>query len=657
MTQPPSGRMSRPSNPIIGAGSREQHVTEDQGLTTETESVSTDSATIDWAERRRERAQAKRSHSKNTWVVVALVSVAVVLLVSVLAEVALSAGRVHPGVTVAGIEIGGMAPEKAAAVLESRLQAKAAEAPVVVTFEERKWEIPSSQIALGYDVPATVQEAMSVGRAGGMLVALGDRLGSWFGGIAVPAHPVTDPQMLATTLDTIAEKTDIAPVDATLETDGPVVSVKDGKDGRGLVRTRAGELIMAAYLTTDRAVTAPVEVVPMAVDRADAEAAKAVADQMVSDNATVTFDGKSWEFTPDKIAGWLAFTRSDETSGSKESSAPADVTLVVSVDPEAAAKSVVPAVGTGVGRPAKDARFKTAAGKVTVIPSEDGIGPDMETLAANLTTKLGDESSDRTVELRTTRTEPKLTTDEARDMGVKERLSTYTTTYESGNRPRVNNIHLLGDSLDGKLIAPGATFSFNESVGERTAAKGYKEANAIVNGKLVPQLGGGICQVGTTLFNSIFESGLPVVSRKNHSFYISHYPKGRDATVSWGGPDLKFKNDTEDWVLISVSYTNSSITIALYGTDPGYEVTSSTGAWTNVRPYPTEEIKDPKLATGARIVEDSGVSGRTIVVRRIVKKDGKVIRDEKFTSVYRPKVQVVRVGTKPKASSSTTKTP
>ncbi len=97
----------------------------------------------------------------------------------------------------------------------------------------------------------------------------------------------------------------------------------------------------------------------------------------------------------------------------------------------------------------------------------------------------------------------------------------------------------------GRCIAPGETFSFNGTVGPRTAEKGYQEAGAIVNGELVPQLGGGICQVGTTIFNTVFESGLPVVERHNHSFYISHYPKGRDATVSWGGPDFKFRNDTD----------------------------------------------------------------------------------------------------------------
>jgi vancomycin resistance protein YoaR len=252
--------------------------------------------------------------------------------------------------------------------------------------------------------------------------------------------------------------------------------------------------------------------------------------------------------------------------------------------------------------------------------------------------------------------EPKLTTEKARKLGIKERISTYTTEYDAGNQPRVNNIHLLADAIDGTLIAPGETFSFNGSVGERTAEKGYQEANAIVQGKLVPQLGGGICQVGTTLFNAIFESGFPVVERHNHSFYISHYPDGRDATVSWGGPDLKFRNDTKHWVLVAAGHSAGTVTMSLYGTDPGYDVTAKVGEWTDVRAFKVESTKDKNVAKGVKIVEDSGVQGRTIIVTRIVKRDGKVVREDSFRSVYRPKAQVVRVGTKPLKAAEATAT-
>ncbi|HEX9093302.1 MAG TPA: VanW family protein, partial [Coriobacteriia bacterium] len=173
-------------------------------------------------------------------------------------------------------------------------------------------------------------------------------------------------------------------------------------------------------------------------------------------------------------------------------------------------------------------------------------------------------------------------------------------------------------------------------------------------GKLVPQYGGGICQIGTTFFNTVFFSGLPVVERKNHSFYISHYPLGRDATVTWNGPNLRWKNDTSSWILIRVSYTNSSVTVSLYGTDPGYDVAYTTSAWSGMRAHPVKEIKDPTLPVGARVVEDGGVDGGNITVVRTVTKAGAVVRTDTFVSKYNPKEETVRVGTKPVSPPATT---
>jgi vancomycin resistance protein YoaR len=166
-----------------------------------------------------------------------------------------------------------------------------------------------------------------------------------------------------------------------------------------------------------------------------------------------------------------------------------------------------------------------------------------------------------------------------------------------------------------------------------------------------------VCQVGTTFFNTVFFSGLPIIERHNHSFYISHYPTGRDATVSWGGPDFKFKNDTKGWILIRTAVTASTLTISLYGTDPGYDVQYTTGPFTDVVPHGVQEVKDARLPVGRRVVEDPGVDGRTIVVKRTVYLAGVVVRQDSFVSHYNPKVEVVRVGTKPSTTPSGTPGP
>ena len=128
----------------------------------------------------------------------------------------------------------------------------------------------------------------------------------------------------------------------------------------------------------------------------------------------------------------------------------------------------------------------------------------------------------------------------------------------------------------GTIVKAGETFSYNEVVGPRTIERGFREGQMIFGGVLIPSIGGGVCQTATTIFNAAFEAGLPVSERHNHSWYISHYPMGRDATVSWGGPDLVFKNDLKHAILIDVSYTDTTFTISFYGTKQGRKVTSTT---------------------------------------------------------------------------------
>lgn len=606
----------------------------------------------EYGARRDARARERLAASRRRWLAIGAASLVLLLVLAGVAEATATAGRIYPGVTVGGVAVGGMRPAEASAALKASLPARF-DSPVVITYGDESWELSAAQIGADFEYDLIVARAMRVGRSGGALSAVGERLRAWTSGVDIEAVPVADELLMKEVLGKIAEATDEPPVDAKVKISGTTPEVVEGVPGRALDQGAASRLLLAA-LAAEGAETleAPVVEVPITITAEVAARAARIAEEMLADPVTVVYDDDSWEFAPEDVAAWIRF----KSSASDDETAAADATpptLEPFISPKAAKQPITRALGAGVGRPAKDASFKTSNGRVTIVPSQEGVGPDITSLAVSLTDELKDSAADRVVELRTRRVEPRVTTDKARAMGISERIATYTTTYESSNKPRVNNIHTLGDAIDGTLIEPGGVFSFNEAAGERTAAKGYQEANAIVNGKLVPQLGGGVCQVGTTIFNTVFESGLPVVERRNHSFYISHYPKGRDATVSWGGPDFKFRNDTKDWVLVSVSYTGSSITVSLYGTDPGYDVSAEVGDWTDIRPFPVKEVKDPEMVKGSRIVEDAGVSGRSITVKRQVTKGGKVVRTDTFVSNYKPKEQVVKVGTKPAAKPST----
>ncbi len=200
---------------------------------------------------------------------------------------------------------------------------------------------------------------------------------------------------------------------------------------------------------------------------------------------------------------------------------------------------------------------------------------------------------------------------------------------------RIHNVHLMADYVDGTIIEPGDSFSFNDRVGPRTAERGFLEGQMIVGSLLLPSIGGGVCQTATTLFNNAFELGLPIQRRYNHSFYISHYPMGRDATVSWGGPDLVFRNDLKTGILIKTSYTNETLTFSFYGTDPGRRVVADTGPQVNWRQPQTTYALDPYAPAGSvRTVAGSNQPGFDVTVSRTVFERGKVRRKDSFTSAY-----------------------
>jgi vancomycin resistance protein YoaR len=161
--------------------------------------------------------------------------------------------------------------------------------------------------------------------------------------------------------------------------------------------------------------------------------------------------------------------------------------------------------------------------------------------------------------------------------GVDQLIGTFTT-YHPCCAPRVTNIHLIAKLVDGTVIAPGATFSLNEKVGERTREKGFVPAPAIVDGELEDQLGGGVSQFSTTLFNAAWFSGLPILKHQPHSKYISRYPPGREATLDWGNIDQVIRNDTDAPVVIRARTTGTSVTVGLYGHTGERKVTSVTGA-------------------------------------------------------------------------------
>jgi vancomycin resistance protein YoaR len=233
-------------------------------------------------------------------------------------------------------------------------------------------------------------------------------------------------------------------------------------------------------------------------------------------------------------------------------------------------------------------------------------------------------------------------------MGITRVLSSYPTAY-AGTADRVHNLQLAVSILDGTLVAPGATFSLNRRLGERTAERGFRSAPVIMNDKYEEAIGGGVSQVATTVFNAAWEAGLKIAQRVPHSLYISRYPVGRDATVNYPDLDLKFVNDTPRWLLVRGSSDASGIAVSIYGARTGRRVESSAGSLVVTGPTPVERTVDRSLPVGTTAVDESGVPPQSVTVTRTVyNADGSVRARERWNTAYRGEPKLVRVGGRPK---------
>ena len=332
--------------------------------------------------------------------------------------------------------------------------------------------------------------------------------------------------------------------------------------------------------------------------------------------------------------------------------------LQVRLDPDVLYEDIKDAFSTRE-QPYRDASFQVNGGTVRIVSSRIGRSLDMEAIAQEIIDAPG-----TAVRARFRVTKPETTTAQLKQLGVTEEISEFSTPYNCCE-PRVTNIQRAAQILDGMIIPAGNTFSLNDALGQRTEDRGFVEAPQIAAGRLEDAVGGGVSQVATTLYNAAFFAGMDLIAHTPHQFWISRYPKGREATVSFGGPELVFRNDWDAAVLISASAGSNAITIRFFSSKLGREVETETGEPTDVKEPEVKESENPDLEPGAREVkQELGGPGFTISYTRTVLVDGDVKRDETFHWTYDPQDAFIEVGpdedkttTRPRRGGTTTTAP
>lgn len=546
-----------------------------------------------------------------------------------------SPARIAAGVQVAGVDIGGLDASQARGLLEGKAAALSSR-PVAFVAAARRFSISPAELGVQSDWRAAVGDAQRQGAGFAPLRGF-KRLG-----VDVFGADVTPPTSVLTgaleyELDRISAAVDRPPRNASLALRGSRIVIVPARTGATLDRPAAADVVvheLAALVRSGSPVILPMLVTQPSVRALSLRRAARSVRVALSAPVQVVVGKTRLELTPAQLAPLLAL--------------PAGGASTVRIGGPAA-DAWLRRLGKRVQKPAADATFAASGASVRVVPARPGVRLDAVGVSrAVLTAALRPLPARRVARLPVETAPASLTTAEALAMGITGRVATYTTDY-GGIPNRIHNVQLVARLVNDKLIPPGTQFSFNGTTGERTAAKGFLVAPVIVNGELTNGLGGGVCQVSTTVFNAAFEAGVKITARTNHALYISHYPQGRDATVDYPDVDLRFLNDTGHWLLLRTFVGPSSLTVSLYGTPTGRKVVSATAPLVSHGKLRIKKTVDPSLRPGEQVVVDPGETALTTsVTRDVFTRTGKLLYRDVFYSSYRAEPELVNVGPKKK---------
>lgn len=522
--------------------------------------------------------------------------------------------RMPANVTVAGVDVSAMSTSAAKARLDEQLTPRADE-PIELSYGTEVIEVDPVEAGLQFDLDATIAAA-----GGERSWNPADMWALAFGEHTFGVELDVDESKLQTTVETLAATIDEPAVEPQITFAKGEPVIRKPADGRVVDRDKTTEAISDAFLIESGVVAIPTIVDEPAVGQDGL-------DQAIA------------EFAKPAMSGPVLITSGDDEA--KLPTSAFDSALIVSVkdgeltpaiDPKKLAEPLQD-TATGLGKKARDATIEIKNGEPVIEPSRPGLGLQPEELATKLVPVLSKTGEDRTLTIKAKVVEPEFTTKDAKALGITEKVSSFTTRYAPAAYRDINQGR-AAELINGTIVEPGETFSFNETVGERTRANGFTSGTIIKGGVFREELGGGVSQVVTTTYNAAFFAGMTDIEHHPHAFYISRYPVGREATVYWGSLDMRFRNDTDYGVLIRAYISPSSpgregtMTVELWSTKV-WEIKAGLSAKRNFREPGVRY--DPT----SRCIPQSPVRGFDIDVYRTFYKDGKKIKTETDTAFYK----------------------
>ncbi|MFF7311629.1 VanW family protein [Streptomyces sp. NPDC008137] len=538
-----------------------------------------------------------------------------------LAGLMLTGGEIDTGTTVRGVEIGGLSRAEAVRKLDRHLGADGAR-DLPVKVGERTGTVDPRRAGLSFDVRETVDRAARTG-ADPLSV-----FGGFFrsGGVIEPVVRLDEDKARAA-LGRLAKGLDQKVRDGAVSFDGGRVEDVAARTGYALDVNAAVTPLRDSFLRGDAgAVTSlPVrETRPKVTADEVGRAVRTFAEPAVSAPVTLTAGGKRFTVGPDVLGEHL--TMRPDAGGR--------------LRPELDAKGLRtdPAVAgplDDVTTTAENARL-SADGEEVVVAEDARVGREVtdKALGKAVLPLLTRSGVDRDGEVAVRETQPEVTRENAPELGLTEKMSSFTVHFEPAEY-RTKNIGRAVELINGSVVSPDETWSFNRTVGERTEANGFVEGIIILDDKFTKASGGGVSAVATTMYNALFFAGVKPVEHGAHSFYIERYPEGREATVAWGSLDLRFTNDSGKAIYIQAESTDTSVTVSFLGTREYDEIKSVKG--------PRTQVKKPskKVSKDKECVPQTPLEGFDVTVERVFYNDGREVKREPYRTHYTPRDEIV----------------
>ena len=559
-------------------------------------------------------------------------------------------GKVYPAVTAGDVSLGGMSQDDARAALQ--VEATAREAQTVnFTFESKTWTPTLRDLGVSIDLDRTLDEAYSVGREETSRARINKLVGLLSDDSVVPLFVMVDQAKLNSWFEQVDADLGLKPHDAFLLIDGANVSIEPEVEGTVVNR----DAVTAIVTKGARGLFIPdgelPVVAPIARVRAgDLEVAREDVSAALSKPIQLTYSKKVWTLEPEQL-GQFIVQEVDPTEQGAEA-------FSVSVDERELASWLNGLVAADIEKQPVDAKVAWSDKKKSLIATEKsrkGAKLKPLTLAREVIDSLWNDH--KSINVPVTVLEPDIDSNNLKALGITTKLAVGDSSYVGSNDGRATNIVVGAGLLNGNLIPPHGTFSFNHAIGVIEVEKGYVEASVIQGERIGRDVGGGICQVSTTVFRAALVAGVPIVEWWPHTYRLGFYEQdgwapGFDASIlqpnedPFSGGDFRFENPTDSWMLVESYTENERVYVIIYGADTGYTVSFTEPQISDPIPPPDQpiEVVDATLAPGTIEQSELAQQGWEVIFDRIVTdKDGNTIIQDTWDTVFSSRPNVWKV--------------